>query len=389
MGVNVREKIKGSGVWWIFIKHQGRRRSKKIGKDKRLAIQVAKKIEARLVLGDCGFVSSVPTFKEYSNHFMSGYSKHNHKESTQAVYQKALDKHLLKEFGPKRLDQITRRDVKVFIFKKRKEGLAHRTVLTLMGILGSILSQAMDDELIDKNPVSKIGKHIKTSNNIEVKREEPLTWEEKNILEAAVKEHFPRDYTLLLTELRTGLRISELVALRPEDLDFEGMFINVERSYDRERKKITSTKSNTRRKVDMSPQLASVLKEYLLARKKEALEKGWGKPPDWLFYTEAGKIMDRTVINHVMLKSWLEKAELRKIHFHLLRHTYATLRLQKGDDLLDVSKQLGHQDIRTTTKVYFHWMPGKMKSQIAELDLPEAPRGTLWAPKEAGDAVTV
>ena len=49
MGVKVREKPKNSGVWWVFINHQGRRKAKKIG-NKRAADEVAKKIEAKLAL---------------------------------------------------------------------------------------------------------------------------------------------------------------------------------------------------------------------------------------------------------------------------------------------------------------------------------------------------
>ena len=52
MAVNVREKPKGSGQWWIFINHQGKRKSKKIGKDKRLAREVAEKIKAKFVLNE-------------------------------------------------------------------------------------------------------------------------------------------------------------------------------------------------------------------------------------------------------------------------------------------------------------------------------------------------
>jgi integrase len=52
MGVKVREKKKGSGVWWIFIDHQGRRKAKKVGKDKKVAENIAKKVEAKLALGD-------------------------------------------------------------------------------------------------------------------------------------------------------------------------------------------------------------------------------------------------------------------------------------------------------------------------------------------------
>ena len=51
MGVKVREKVKGSGEWWIFISHNGQRKSKKVGKDKKLALEAAKKIEARLLSG--------------------------------------------------------------------------------------------------------------------------------------------------------------------------------------------------------------------------------------------------------------------------------------------------------------------------------------------------
>jgi integrase len=52
MGVKVRERPEGSGVYWVMIDHQGKRKSKKIGKDKTTANKIAKKIEAKLVLGD-------------------------------------------------------------------------------------------------------------------------------------------------------------------------------------------------------------------------------------------------------------------------------------------------------------------------------------------------
>ena len=52
MGVKVREKPNGSGEWWVFIHHNGIRKSKKIGKDNKLARDVAKKIEAKLALGE-------------------------------------------------------------------------------------------------------------------------------------------------------------------------------------------------------------------------------------------------------------------------------------------------------------------------------------------------
>ncbi|MBT3369001.1 MAG: hypothetical protein HN416_17800, partial [Nitrospina sp.] len=52
MGVKVRERPQGSGEWWVFIEHHGNRKAKKIGRDKKLAKDVARKIEAKLILGD-------------------------------------------------------------------------------------------------------------------------------------------------------------------------------------------------------------------------------------------------------------------------------------------------------------------------------------------------
>jgi integrase len=69
MGVKVREKPPGSGIYWIFINHQGKRKSKKIGADEKLANGVAEKIKAKLVLGELDIEKieePCPIFKEYA-----------------------------------------------------------------------------------------------------------------------------------------------------------------------------------------------------------------------------------------------------------------------------------------------------------------------------------
>ena len=66
----------------------------------------------------------------------------------------------------------------------------------------------------------------------------------------------------------------------------------------------------------------------------------------------------------------LKKAGIRRIRIHDLRHTYATLRLSKGDNIVDVANQLG-DDVVTVLEVYAHWMPGKKKDEVDALDDPE------------------
>lgn len=311
---------------------------------------------------------SIPTFKLFSQGFMETYSAMNHKASTQDSYRSALEQHLLPCFGEKTLDEITRKDVKDFIHEKFKEGLSSGTVKNLKAYLSAILSEAVDDEIINFNPASKTGKLIKKTDKEEIN---PFNWEEKVTFEDAMKKHYPRHYPLFLTALRTGLRLGELIALQPGDLDFEGGFIEIRRSVSKGR--LTTPKSGKSRRVDMSKGLAEVLRVYLTERKKETLEKGWGETPEWLFYNETGKMIDINNLRKRIFYKCLEKVGLRRIRIQDLRHTYSTLRISKGDNIKDVSKQLGHHSITITLDTYTHWMPGSKKSEVDELDFDVEP----------------
>lgn len=382
MGVVVRQKRKGKGQpWWVFINHNGKRTSRRIG-DKKAAETAASKIRAKLQLGefdiDEGQKRTIPRFKDFAQGYMGTYSAMNHKPSTRDSIQSALDHHLLSAFGDMDLDKITRKDVKDFINEKRGGGLSAGTVRNLKAYLSSILSEAVDDELIDFNPAAGTGRLIGKDEKPDLR---PLTWEEKNKFEEAVKEHYPRYYPFFLMALRTGMRLGELIALKPGDLDFNGGFIEVRRSFTKGR--TGKPKNGKSRPVDMSAQLKEVLQKHLTDRKKETLKRGWKEPPEWLFYNEVGGMIDGDNLRRRTFNKALEKAELRHIRMHDLRHTYATLRISKGDNVQDVSKQLGHHPVKLTLDTYAHWMPGSNRNQVDELDATEAPKCTPTAPEPA------
>ena len=371
MGVVVRQKKKGRGQpWWVFISHNGKRTSRRVG-DKAAAEGVASTIRAKLQLGEFNLDTEkkrIPTFKLFAQGYMETYSAMNHKPSTRDSYRSALDKHLIPAFGEMEIDKITRKDVKDFINQTRKEGLSTGSVRNYKAYLSSILSDAVEDELIPFNPVARTGKLIKKDDKPEIR---PLSWEEKTKFEEAVEKYYPRYYPFFLTALRTGSRMGELIALKPGDLDFNRGFIEVRRSCVRGR--LSTPKSGKSRPVDMSKQLKEVLKKYLVDRKKEVLKRGWGEAPEWLFYNEAGSMIDINNLRRRTFAKALEKAGLRHIRMHDLRHTYASLRVAKGDNLQDISKQLGHHSVKVTLDVYSHWLPGSNKSQVDELDLKEHP----------------
>jgi len=388
MGVKVRQKVKGRGQpYWVFITHKGKRTSRQVG-DKAAAETVASKIRAKLKLGEFDLDEKkkklIPFFKDFATGFMETYSAMNHKESTRERYQQVLDRHILPYFGEMPLDEITRKDIKEFIAQKqqqvatrkgeKKKSLSAGTVRILKAYLSAILSEAVDDELIGFNPAAGTGKLIKSKDG--KKEIFPFTWDEKAKFEVTLQQHYARYHAFFLTALRTGMRLGELIALQPGDLDFNGRFIEIRRAYSRGR--LTTPKSGKSRRVDMSNGLmsnglAEILRQYLVTRKREALKNGWGEPPELLFYNENGGPLDINNVRKRIFYKCLEKAKLRRIRIHDLRHTYATLRISKGDNILDVSKQLGHYSVKLTLDTYTHWMPGGKKSEVDELDGQQAP----------------
>ncbi|MFH0789956.1 MAG: hypothetical protein V2B13_20390, partial [Pseudomonadota bacterium] len=87
MGVKLKEK--NPGEWWIFIDHHGKRKAKKIGTDEALAREVAKRIEAKLALGEMDLdeeKKKTPTFKEYAEVWLSTYIKPLGRPSTYDRY---------------------------------------------------------------------------------------------------------------------------------------------------------------------------------------------------------------------------------------------------------------------------------------------------------------
>lgn len=368
MGVKVREKQKGSGVWWIFIDHQGRRKAKKIGKDKKVAEEIAKKIEAKLVLGEMNLErndkTTVPTFDLYAANWIGITVPATCKPSTESDYKGILKNHVMPVFGKTPVNEINKFMVKNFLLKKVNHAFASSTVTHMKNVISGVLNLAVDDEVLPTNPAHNIGKIFKKQNP--KPKIDPFNVDELATLLDTYQIHFPRHFPMTLTLSRTGIRFGEALGLQWKDIDFKGRFITIERSLSKG--KVETPKNGQSRKVDMSQQLTDTLRELKHHRKLETLKRGWERMPEWVFVTKKGTpLNDSNWRNRVFYKA-LEKASLRKIRIHDLRHTYATLRISKGDNIADVSKQLGHHSVKFTMDIYYHWVPGGSKSEVDGLD---------------------
>jgi integrase len=376
MGVKVRERPEGSGIYWVFIDHQGKRKAKKIGTDEGTALEVAKKIEAKLVLGELDIEKpkvSSPLFKEYGQMWLA--LPHDWKDSTRYSYEKYCELYTFPEFGKHQLDEIRRKGLKDFFDRLLAKGLAPSTVGVIKASLSGVLGHALDSELIQSNPVLGLKIHGKKKTALEV---HPLTEEEANRLFAKANQYRGGEYhPPLLCALRTGMRIGEIQALKWGDIDFNGRFIEVRRSWRNGR--LTETKNKKRRRVDMSPLLAKTLKALKVIQKKRALKQG-RSVAEWVFANAKGNMMCREGFRRGLNKC-LEKTGMRRIRVHDLRHSYATIRLMRGHNVGDVSYQLGHSSISMTYDIYGHWVPGTFKSEVDELDTPQ-PSATYTQPEK-------
>lgn len=352
MGVKVREKVKGSGEWWIFINHQGKRRSKKIG-DKRTTNKVAKEIRERLAKGDMGLVrDQCPTVKKYGKQWL--YSPLREQvESTLMKYREAFKQHIEPYFGGKRLDEIKRRHVKDFIGNLKSRGLSVSRTKLIKAVLSGIYENAIEDEIVSINPCQGTTKYCGKDAKKSI---DPLTAAEvQEMLDEAAGLKIELS-TAYLVAARTGIRLGELLALEWSDIDWNKRIIEVSKTYDYRLKKTRLPKNKKTRSVDLTPATVEALRNLRNMRKIASIA-------GLVFVNGKNK---RLIYNYLQRK--LKEVSPRPIRFHDLRHTYATLRIAKGDNIVDVSKQLGHSKVSMTLDQYAHWMPGEHKSQVDELD---------------------
>ena len=370
MGVTIRQKIKGKGEpWWVFITHNGKRTSRRVG-TRSAAKQVASKIEAKLKLGGFSFEDekAIPVFKDYADSWINTTVPANCKPSSTKDYGDILRLHVLPTFGELKVTDITRGDIKNFLFSKINEGKAKSTVNHYRAVISGVLNEAVDAGVIPANPTHRLGrigkKEIANSDIEPLERDELKKLLDTVQADRELSEHYP----LFLLFGRTGVRLGEGFGLKWDDIDFDGRFIKVERTYSKGR--LGTPKNGKSRTVDMSWQL----RDTLFALKESRVVIPIDEDSDWIFTNSKGGLIDVDNWRRRVFNKALKKAGVRRIRIHDLRHTYATLRLSKGDNILDVANQLG-DDVTTVLKVYAHWLPGKKKDEVDALDDPEYTQG--------------
>jgi len=157
------------------------------------------------------------------------------------------------------------------------------------------------------------------------------------------------NYRLLIkTAIFTGMRSGEIRGLQWGDIDWNSGQIHVRRSWKDGQYHAPKTQASMRR-IDLAEFLITELKEWHLACPRGN--------DDLVFPNLAGNPMSNTNLLQRGFYPALRRAGLRKIRFHDLRHTFASLLIANGEDIVRVSRLLGHSSPTVTLNVYSHMLP--------------------------------
>jgi len=353
MGVKVRERPKNSGVFWVFIDHQGKRKAKKVGSED-AANEVAKKIEAKLTLGEFKVEKSrppCPTFGNYAKRWL-GFVKVMRQGTTHERYEGILRLHIGPTIGKKRLDEITRGDLRDLLLEKSNE--YSKSMLGLMrDVLSGVFNYALDEDLIQETPVRGITKRLQLG-----KRQAkiaPLTITEENAFLDTCRTSYPSQYPFFLFLLRTGTRLGEALGLKWGDLDWEGGFVWIKRAY--RRGTYGPPKNGKHRRIKMSAQLYETLLQLVKTR----------EDTDEIVFGKNGKPWEQNDVRRVFWKI-LKDTQLRHLRIHDFRHTWVTRRLSLNHTLTEVSREAGHSSIKITVDTYYHWIPDHTGDGMDDID---------------------
>ena len=298
------------------------------------------------------------------------------KYSTLKGYKVQINKHIRPGIGKYNLSQLNPMILQRFfnhLSEPNEKGkvLSPKSIKNVYIILSGILEQAVENEMISKNPCKKV-KLPKVYN----KQITPLTDKQvKDFLEIISTDEIYG--TILRVIVFTGLRLGEAMGLTWDCVDFEKGALNINKQLQRRPQKdggstLTSVKSGKPRILKPAPFVMQLLKiryteQIMQKQRSEDLWLAWSNEEEHkkaLVFTnlQGGYLIPKRVYLH--FKSAAVAIGAPDARVHDLRHTYAVLSLQNGDDIKTVQENLGHASAAFTLDVYGH-VSDRMKKESA------------------------
>lgn len=311
------------------------------------------------------------TLAEYLERWLKDYAWPNLAPRTAEGYEHIMRRHLIPALGSMTLAHVKPEHLQRYYSEKLTGNLSAQTVRHHHTALHKALQTAVEWGLLNRNVADAVSPP-------RVQRPEMQTWSEEDIarfIEAAKDSSY---YALFYTALFTGMRRSELLALRWQDVDLMLSQVYVSRSmHVLKGGRVIFRSSKTakgRRTVALPPSAILLLKEH---HEKQNLERAMLGIPltndDLVFSQFDGKSLLPNTVTHAWIKL-VRRAGLKPIRLHDTRHSHASLMLKQGVHPKIVQERLGHATISTALDLCSHVSPGLQQAAAEGFDRMVLPR---------------
>ena len=298
----------------------------------------------------------IPTFSKVAKDWLA-YKKPNLRASTWSVYEGHTRNHF-QDLDNLKINRITIAKIEKYIADRQKQEINISTLRKVLVTLGQIMAYAVRHRYISFNPV-RDAERPNGQGNTKKKKISILTPSKINSLLDA--ESDLKYKALFRLAIFSGARQGELLGLKWSDVDWENSQIHIQRTFNNQAWYDVKTETSNR-KIDLGPAMITAIKKWKLACPICKL--------DLVFPNEAGKPINHNNLVKRYFEPALKKAGIEKVRFHDLRHTYASLLIEQGENIKYIQSQLGHSNPTVTLNVYAHLM--KQTNQEAAIRLEKA-----------------
>lgn len=274
------------------------------------------------------------------------------REHTMRTKKYIVELKILPYFGNKRVNDITAADIRQWQNELIKMGYSPTYLKTINNQLSAIFNYAVRYYDLKSNPCAKAGSMGKS------KAEEMDFWtgeEFRKFIDSVMNKRL--SYMAFMILYWTGMRLGELLALNPKDVDLEKRTISITKSYQRLGKKdvITPPKTSKSKRVITIP-------EFLAADIKDYMDSLYDLQEDDRLFP-----ITKYYLEHEMQRG-IKESGVKRIRVHDLRHSHASMLIELGFSPLEIENRLGHEKVETTLNTYAHLYPNKQTKLAERLD---------------------
>ena len=274
-----------------------------------------------------------------------------------------VNKYIEPYLGKYKLSQLTPALIQEFYAKLLETGISSRTIRYAHTLLKNALEQAIEWDMLNKNPANKVT--LPRQQKQEMKVLSPI--EVEKFINALTYNKWKALFSLLLV---SGMRPSEALGLKWEDVNFDNNRITICRNLTRLQHGWSLEEPKTRqsrRTIPIPAGTMSDLKEHQENQLEQIKKAKTYNNQNFVFASGDGEPLNERNLVKRHFKPILEKEGFPDIRLYDLRHTCATLLLSQGVNPKIVSERLGHASTTLTMDIYSHVLPDMQKEASEKL----------------------